>query len=304
MKRLPPLDALHVFAIVAREGSMSRAAEALFVTQSAVSRQIQQLETFLGQPLLLRQARGVALSAAGRQLLPAVESAFEGILRSVEGLAMRPQDLKIKLPPTFAIRWFLPKLAAFQLGHPGIEVRMSTASFSRIHFEREDFDAAIVAGNLGPGEGYSEALFDERLTPVCAPALAARLHQPADLTREALIHLSPDHADWRRWLQQAGLSHPALEAGPSFEVIDMAVNVASQGLGVALADPVLLADDLASGRLIAPFPAQLVSTDYHYWFVCPRGRQQEPALAALLAWLKTEITASLAALTPQAGVEH
>lgn len=299
MKRLPPLDALHVFAIVAREGNMSRAAQVLHVTQSAVSRQVRQLEDYLGEVLFVRQARGIALTAVGRQLLPAVEQAFAGLLHAVEGLCQRPADLKIKLPPTLAIRWFLPRLPAFQGLHPGIEVRMSTASFSRIHFEREDFDAAIVAGNLGPGEGYSEALFAETLVPVCAPALAERLRQPADLAGEALIHLSPDHADWRRWLRQVGMQHPALESGPSFEVIDMAVNVASQGMGVALADPVLIAHDLRSGRLIAPFPALRIQTDYHYWFVCPRGRQHEPALAALHAWLKAEIADSLAALTPQ-----
>lgn len=299
MKRLPPLDALHVFSVVARESSMSRAAEALCVTQSAVSRQIQQLEAFIGQPLLLRQARGVGLTTAGRQLLPAAEAAFAGIRQAVEGLSARPQDIKIKLPPTFAMRWFLPRLADFQAQHPGIEVRMSTASFSRIHFEREDFDAAIVAGNQGPGEGFGERLFSEQLTPVCAPAMAQRLRRPADLAREALIHLSHDHADWRRWLEAAGVSHPALDAGPSFEVIDMAVNVASQGLGVALADPLLLATDLSSGRLIAPFPALRTPTDYQYWFSCPRGRQQEPALQALLSWLHSEIARSLAANAPQ-----
>ncbi|QNM96080.1 LysR substrate-binding domain-containing protein [Chitinimonas koreensis] len=294
MKRLPPLDALHVFSVVARTRNMSRAAETLFVTQSAVSRQVRQLEEHLGTALFVRQARGIELTVAGQRLLPAVEQAFDGIRRAVDALAERPTDLKFKLPPTLALRWFLPRLPDFQARHPEIEVRMSTASFSQIHFEREDFDAAIVAGTQEPADCHTELLFNEELTPACAPALAARLRTPADLAGEALIHLSPDHADWRAWLALAGVSHPALASGPSFELSDMAANVAGQGLGVAIADPLLIADDLRHGRLVTPFPDLLIKTDYRYWFACPRARRHEPAIEALRGWLRAEIEASLA----------
>lgn len=293
---MPSFDALHTFAVVARARSMNRAAEQLFLTQSAISRQMRQLETHLGVVLLLRQARGVELTAAGRQFLPAVEAAFDGLKRAVERLDAQPADIKIKLPPTLALRWFLPRLPGFQQQHPGIEIRMSTAEFRRIHFEREDFDAAIVYCREAPPDALGEALCHEQLIPVCAPAVAAQLADPADLAALPLIHLSPDHADWRNWLKQVGASHPALESGSSFEAVDMALNVAGRGLGVAIADPLLITDDLGNGRLLTPFPHLPIASGYSYWLAAPRARHGETALEALNVWLREEIRASLAKL--------
>lgn len=275
---------------------MNRAADQLFLTQSAISRQMRQLEAQLGVVLFLRQARGVELTAAGRQFLPAVEAAFDGLKRAVERLDAQPTDIKIKLPPTLALRWFLPRLPGFQHLHPGIEIRMSTAEFSRIRFEREDFDAAIVYSREAPADALGVALCVEQLIPVCAPALAERLHEPADLAGLPLIHLSPDHADWRNWLDKAGIRHPALESGSSFEAVDMALNVAGRGLGVAIADPLLITDDLDNGRLVTPFPHMTVASGHGYWLAAPRSRHGETALEALDAWLREEIKLSLAKL--------
>lgn len=292
MQRLPPLDLLRTFVEVARSRSMSRAASALFITQSAVSRQIRQLEEQLGVPLFIRHARGIELSRAGQQLLPSVEQAFDVLQQAVAGLSTRPADLKIKLPPTLALRWFLPRLGDFQSQHPEVEVRMSTASFNHVNFEREDFDCAIVFGKRAPTDAFVQPLFEERLLPVCSPATAARLLTPADLAHEPLIHLSHDHGDWRAWLALAQVSHPNLAAGPSFEVIDMAVSVAEQGVGVALADPILVTNDLRTGRLIAPFPDMALANGDHYWFICPRSRRHEAPIEALQAWLLSQIAAS------------
>lgn len=296
MKRLPPMDALHTFVLVAREGSMSRAADALFLTQSAVSRQIQQLEAQIGCALFTRQARGIQLTRAGQTLLPVADQAFQAIRHAIDGLAATSSSLSVKLPPTLALRWFLPRLPHFQRQYPGVDVRLSTGSFSKVRFEAEGFDAAILYAVQAPGEVYAERLFLERLTPVCAPDIAARLRTPADLAREALIHLTPDHADWRAWCRLAGIVHPALDAGPSFEVIDMAVNVANQGLGVAIADPVLIADDLACGRLAVPFPALALESGFGNWFVCPKGMERDERVGALLAWLRVELAATVSGI--------
>jgi LysR family glycine cleavage system transcriptional activator len=301
-QRLPPLNALHVFATVARELNMTRAADRLNVTQSAVSRQVSQLEDYLGQPLFVRRARGLELNAAGRQLLPAVDSAFDGIARAVARLAPRPAELRLKLPPTLAMRWLLPRLADFQRRYPGIEIRMSTGDCDHVRLDAEDLDAAILYSRSAPEPYAALPLFAEQLVAVCAPAAAARLRQPADIARESLIHLSADHADWRAWLTLAGVSHPALESGPSFEVIDMAVNLAGRDQGVALADPVLIADDLASGRLLAPFPDIAIESGVRYWFVCARSRQAEAPLVALRDWLQentVETVQQLGRLAPR-----
>lgn len=295
-RRLPPLQALQVFCVVAREGNMSRAATSLFVTQSAVSRQIRQLEAHLGVALFERQARGLALTHAGQRLLPAVEAAFDGILHAVDTLLPRPADLKIKLPPTLALRWFLPRLADFQAAHPDVEVRMSTVSNSKVNFAREDFDAAIVYASAPPEDVHAAALFAECVTPVCSPYVAQRLHVPADLVKEALIHLSTDHSDWRGWLALAQIEHPALTVGPSFDVVDMAVNVAGQGLGIAIADPVLIADDLVCRRLVTPFPTLKLTTAVSYWYVWPKGRSTAPAILAMRDWLLLRLAQTFAEL--------
>ena len=302
------MDALQTFVVVAREGSMSRAADALFLTQSAVSRQIQQLEAQLGCTLFTRQARGIQLTRAGQTLLPVADQAFLSIRRAIEGLEATPSSLSVKMPPTLALRWFLPRLPHFQRQHPDIDVRMSTGSFSKVRFEAEGFDSAILYARQSPGDAYAERLFQERLTPVCSPDIAARLRTPGDLMHQALIHLTPDHADWRAWCQLAGIVHPAIDAGPSFEVIDMAVNVANQGLGVAIADPVLIADDLLCGRLVAPFPTLVLESGFGNWFVCPKGMEHDAQVGALLSWLRVELAATVsgiaASLPDTASVGH
>ncbi|QNM97805.1 LysR substrate-binding domain-containing protein [Chitinimonas koreensis] len=287
--RLPPLDLLRSFAAVAHEGSVSRAAERLYLTQGAVSRQIQQLEAALGLALFQRQARGVTPTEAGQELLAAVDLALDHLGTTIERLRGRGAGLQLKLLPTLALRWFLPRLPGFQKAHPDIEIRISTAEFQRVDFAREGFDAAIVYDRAEPEGIHALPLFAEHLTPACAPALAERLGTPADLAGFDLIHLTPDHAHWRQLLARAGIAHPRLAAGPSFESNDMAVNVASQGLGVALADPLLFADDIAARRLALPFPELQLETGYRYWFACPRARRDDAAINALQAWLLAQL---------------
>ncbi|MFC4160949.1 LysR substrate-binding domain-containing protein [Chitinimonas lacunae] len=293
MNRLPPLDALHCFVVVAREGNMSRAAERLFITQSAVSRQIRQLENHLGLALFVREPRGLSLTLEGRTLLPAAEAAFDGLARAVEALAGRPAELQLKLPPLFALRCFLPRLGEFQARHPDIEVRMNAVPFQRIHFEREDFDAAILYARTPPPEVYAEALASERLTVVCSPATAARLERPADLALQPLIRLGADLGPWTAWLTAAGINHPAVQTGPERAQLEGAIDAASQGLGVLLTDPLLIAGELASGRLLEPFPTLRLDSGFAYWFCCPRTRRDERPLAALRQWLRESMAMSM-----------
>lgn len=290
MNRLPPLDALHCFVVVAREGNMSRAAERLFITQSAVSRQIRQLENHLGLSLFVREPRGLSLTGEGRALLPAAEAAFDGLNRAVEALAARPVDLQVKLPPLFALRCFLPRLGEFQSRHPEIDVRMNAVAFQRVHFEREDFDAAILYARNPPPDVHAESLYAAHLTVVCAPALAARLGEAKALAQQPLIRQGADLADWNAWLAAAGVQHPAPAGGPERAGFDAALDAASQGLGVLLADPLLVAGELASGRLVEPFPALRLATGSAYWFCCPRARRDERPLSALRQWLRETVS--------------
>ena len=301
MTRLPPLYALQVFAAVAHEKNMSRAAHRLHLTQSAVSRQIAVLEEALGQKVCVRHARGIELTPVGRQLLPSVDNALAELAHAVERIGQRPRELRIKLPPTLAARWFMPRLSGFRRAYPDINLRVSCDDCLSVHFELEDVDAAVIFAREAPRQCDAIELFPERLTAVCGRDAAARIKRPRDLVNEHLIHLSADHSEWRRWLEIAGVSHPDINAGPIFEVIDMAVNLAEQDMGIAIGDARLLMDDLRCRRLVLPFPEWVIDTGYSYWFSCPKGRSKEPSMQALLEWLQTELGAGAeASLRPSA----
>src|SRR4051794_29436909 len=137
---LPPLYALQAFVAAARLGSFTRAANELHLTQSAISRQILLLEDFFGEPLFVRQARGLALTATGTQLLPAVNDAFQTLTRATQALRQTRGVLTLRLPPTFASRWFLPRLPALRAALPELEVRVATHWGDAPDFSQPDVD--------------------------------------------------------------------------------------------------------------------------------------------------------------------
>ncbi|RZI75102.1 MAG: LysR family transcriptional regulator, partial [Pseudomonas sp.] len=162
MKRLPPLPALHTFLITAKCCNFTRAAEALHLTQGAVSRQIAGLEAHLGYRLFNRQARGLSLTAQGRELLPRIEQVFSLIEAAVDQVDARPRALQIKAP-TCISRWLLPRLMQWQKERPDVPVQLTTTSAHTVDFRREDFDAAVVFGAKPVDSSHVQHLFDEQL---------------------------------------------------------------------------------------------------------------------------------------------
>ena len=203
-RRLPPLHALTVFAAAAASGSFSRAADLLFVTQGAVSRQIQQLEKHLGCALFIRHKRGLKLTAEGQLLLPVVDDALGRLAGACDGLRNIGQVLVLRMPPTFTSRWFLPLLPELRALLPDVDVRITTYEAWEPEFERSDVDAAVVQGRGAWVGVEAVALMSEVLTPMCSPQLAARITQAADLATMPLLHCDPLDA-WPRWLQAAGV---------------------------------------------------------------------------------------------------
>lgn len=285
MKRLPPLPALHTFLITARCCNFTRAAEALHITQGAVSRQISGLESHVGYRLFVRQARGLTLTTQGRELLPRIEQAFGLIEEALTGVDARPRALQIKAP-TCISRWLLPRLMQWQKERPDAAVQLTTTSAHAVDFQREDFDAAVVYG-AHPGESvYAQHLFDEQLTPVCSPSMMAGepLSRPDDLQRCMLLHPTLDERDWALWLKAAGAKPSAATQGQHFDTMDLAMTVASQGVGVAIGDWSLIGEDLNAGRLMTPFGLK-VKTGAAYFFVRPKSTAVPSPLADLLEWL-------------------
>jgi DNA-binding transcriptional LysR family regulator len=289
--RLPPLHALQAFAVAARAGSFSRAATQLFVTQSAISRQVQLLEEHLGCALFVRRARGLDLTPEGEALLPQVEETLGGLVRACDSLRHAGQVLTLGVPPTLATRWLLPRLPRLSARLPGVEVRLATVSLAEPTLARADIDASIVYGN-GSWPGMEEvALFDEIVSPVCSPALLGQLASPADLARFTLLHVDLDRRDWTRWLKAAEVREVDPLRGPVFDTIDLAFSAATRGQGVAIGDLKLACESLADGILAQPFMLE-VKTGYRYTLIYQPQRSQQAKIRALREWLQEEFGAN------------
>ncbi|CRM55771.1 LysR substrate-binding domain-containing protein [Pseudomonas sp. 52 E 6] len=286
MKRLPPLPALHTFWVTAQCCNFTRAAEQLHITQGAVSRQIAGLESHLGYALFQRQARGLSLTEEGREWSLRAQQVFGLIGEAVEQIGSRRQTLQLKAS-TCVMRWLLPRLMQWQKERPDVPVELTTTVAYTVDFRREQFDAAVIYAPIAEQSAEARHLFDEQLTPVCAPALLDVLHTPADLQQQVLLHPTRDERDWALWLSAANTQLSNLSQGHHFETLDLAMTVASQGSGVAIGDSALIGEDVKAGRLVMPFELQ-VPTGMGYYLVYPPGTAPSAGLEALMNWLVSQ----------------
>jgi LysR family transcriptional regulator, glycine cleavage system transcriptional activator len=294
-RRLPPLNALRAFEAAARCGNFTRAAHELCVTQGAVSRHIATLEAWLEVQLFERGRHGIRLTPAGQSYHASMRVAFDQIELGTRQLQQSPDEwlLRIKLPPTFAIRWLIPRLARFHAKHPRIDVQITT-SHKPTDFERDDVDVSIHSEPSPPeGPGY-RLLFRETLLPVCAPALLQRdppLAQPADLAQHALLSSLNRPQDWPAWLEAAGLSGLDIHRGLKFENAAMAYQAAAEGLGVMMGLLAFVRDDLASGRLVAPLALRL-PTEGGYFMAWRADRPVPQRVRDFEHWMAEEVAAA------------
>ncbi|SLM27632.1 Glycine cleavage system transcriptional activator [Desulfamplus magnetovallimortis] len=296
-RNLPSLNALRAFEASARHLSFTRAAEELCVTQGAVSRQVKQLEETLGVTLFHRLHRQLILTDQGQMLTNPLIDAFDLIAASLDRLKNQPTDLKIKVHPTFAIRWLIPRLHRFQNKYPEIQVRLTTSSIN-VDFTRENFDVGIIYTGLIYNEekrkvlGY-EKIVDEYLTPVCSPELikekgGKKLKSPDDLVNYLLLHNNHEQREWRAWAKAVGVTDLLSERGQIFEVDDAALQAAASGLGIALGNLVLIKEDLESGRLVMPFKDLVVKTG-EYYVTWPDINSKSKVVEAFRGWMLSEV---------------
>ncbi len=293
--RLPPLNALRAFEAAARHQSFVRAAEELHVSQGAISRHVRLLEEQLGVALFRRRAQGIELTGPGRTLLPELTASLARIARAVRQVALSDRELRVATVPTFASRWLVRRLGRYQALHPASRVTLGLL-WDFEEFFRGGFDVGIIdveADRTRPERLESVLLRREAITPVCAPGVmrgASPLREPADLLHHVLLHPTPDRQDWRKWLRAAGLPEERAQEGQVFETLEMAISAALGGLGVAMADRDLVQDELATGRLVAPFELT-VREETGYVLFAERGRLEEPRIAAFRDWLLAELAA-------------
>ncbi len=309
MRRLPPLNSLRAFEAAARFESFNRAGEALHVTPSAVSHQIKGLEQFLGVELFQRSPRSVALTRAGLTYLPPIRDALEQIGVATEQILQHESRsiLTVSTTPAFAVGWLLPRLAEFQLEHPSLEVRLDT-SIQFADFETSDVDLCIryTAQQAFPDLKAWRVLREE-LIPVCSPGFARRhdLRSPEDLRRVPLLHTYPHMGQWRSWLAAAGVEGIDAEAGQKFANDAIAVEAAASGLGVAVADRLLLRRQLEEGRVVAPFDVSS-GGDHAYHLLYPPEYERDPRITAFRDWVLAmvgEAQADSAAPVPERAQE-
>jgi len=307
-----PLNALRAFEAAARHLSFTRAAGELHVTHAAISQQVRALEERLGLRLFDRDGRGVELTDAGRALAPVVSESFARIAGTLATLQtdIDERTVTVSVTPAFASKWLVPRLARFRARHPeiGLRVAPSLAYVDFGDFGREPCDLAVRCGGGEWPALHVEHLLDIDLVPVASPAVVAgppRLAEPGDLAAHTLIHADiggarPLGEEWRTWLDAAGVGGLDLSGGLSFKDPALALEAAADGLGVAIAYPQLAAEDLRSGRLVAPF-SRAVRHWYAYYVVCRPERAERPKVRAFRRWLREEAGAAVALDQDQPG---
>lgn len=292
MRRLPPLKSLPDFAAAGRHLSFTKAAEELGVTHGAVSRQIKALEDYLGAPLFRRLTRRIELTEQGRAYLPAIERLLDELTRETDRVREQGSGrrLTVSTGVSFAMKWLAPRLPRFQAAHPGIEFHLDVSDVVP-DLERGFADAAVFHG-LGRFPGLlAERVFDEVLLPVCAPALLRRgapLRQPADLLRHVLLHEDRMLPDWPQWLAAQGVTGVDAGRGPRFSHGSLLLEAAARGEGIALGRSLLMADDLASGRLVKPLGELALPAKRGFDLLYPAGALARPVVAAFRDWLLGE----------------
>jgi LysR family glycine cleavage system transcriptional activator len=286
-RRLPPLNALRAFEATARHRSVKNAAAELHVTPGAVSQMLKALEQQLGIALFRRINRGIALTDAGRDYLPAIRNAFAQIAEATGRIAASAETgvLTVSAPPFFASAWLVPRLKDFQDAHPEIDLQV-TASKALVDFARDRVHVAIRHG-LGRYPGLrSERVFAVELVPVAAPALAARLGVPATpaaLTGWPRVH-DAERQDWPLWFRAQGIEETGSLRGPAFDEAGLLLQAVLAGQGAGLLPKAMVAGDLADGRLVKL--AEIAWPEaYAYYLVYPEANAQRPKVAAFRDWI-------------------
>lgn len=286
--RLPSLNALRAFEAAARHQSFARAAAELHVTEGAVSRHVKVLEEELGLPLFIRRPRQVELTEHGRKLLPTLTRAFKSIAQGFADVAAEAPKLKLLSQPSFSIRWLIPRLDHFRHSHPAITVNVTTGLYEWPEAIGGGYDLVFGCGPDCP-EGF-EAMFvaPATMTPVCSPRLlkGRSIGAPSDLAGFNLLHTTPDRRDWKIWLEEFSVGDVDAMSGETFPVLDMAIQAAVMGQGVAMGELTLLGHEMASGELVCPLPDMALrraSEDYYVYG--PAAGWNKPRVQAFRKWL-------------------
>lgn len=294
--RLPPLNSLRAFESAARLLSFQKAAKELFVTPSALSYQIRQLEEHIETPLFVRHNRLVSLTEAGEKLYPGVHEGFERFQQAVQSLKRGAQNnvLVVSSGPAFAAKWLAPRIYRFVDEHPEIELRIA-ASLKLVDFNVDEVDVAVRFGGGNYPGLHVEPLFKEAVLPLISPQLLEKIG--GELGPEQFCNLTLLHDDstsfmlattgWSTWLEEAGVQGVDVSKGPRFNHADHGLDAAIDGAGVTLGRLSLAMRDIRSGRLVAPVE-HYIRPNAGFYFVAPHATLDVSKIAIFRKWLMRE----------------
>lgn len=293
---LPPLNMLRSFEAVARHRSVTRAANELSVTQSAVSHQIKSLERWLGQDLLQREGRNVGLTPAGESFYPRIAQALDQVEMASMSIRQKPNRdaFRLSVLPTFATQWLIPLLGKFCDLHPKVELQLITSG-SSFDFAPSAYDLSIrcysdaevqlLRADSRWAEVEMHAFLDEQKTVVCSPALKAELRKLESLSSFTLLESRSIPLAWTHWLEHSELPTRLWPTKRlKFDHVHLAVNAAQLGMGLALASPSFVRESLAKQELFIPFPHLSIEPKKNYW-IRPLGSQNHLGVKVFCEWL-------------------
>lgn len=295
-RRIPPLKGLRAFDAVARHLSYTRAAEELFLTTTAISHRVRNLEQWLGVPLFERRSNSIFLTREGERYFPKIRQAFQLIASAQEDLeeASGAETLKITTTMSFASNWLIPRLADFKEQAGNIDICLEATDALK-GLENGEVDVAIRYGLSGTEDGDSfvrQLIFEDSAIPVCVPAIASMLKKIEDILDLACVEYRWNrHSDrdpsWSRWFRVAGLPHVAVTRLEIFNEEHMAIQHALSGRGVALVGRVAASEFLSDRRLVQPFSFELKNKPYY--LVYPKGHKKSAAIETFTQWLMERV---------------
>lgn len=291
-RKLPSLNALRCFEAAARQGSIRRAADELHLTHGAVSHQVKLLEDSLGIQLFDRVGRRLKLTAAGTKLGDALTQGLDSMahtlreLSDYRGIASSDRRLRIAVTPSFGANWLVPRIFQFIERHPGYEFSLAAINLDPRN-QWEDIDVAIQYGGTEWGAGrWWCTLQQVSLRPVCSPLLfngKRPLRSLQDISEHRLLH-EDDGSEWARWLRVS--SAPQGRENVYFNNVNLALDSARHGHGLALVSSILSENDEKSGRLIVPFDASnFISATKAYVCICEEANRRMPIVASFIEWV-------------------
>lgn len=293
LRRLnPPLHLLRAFIEVGRFGNVSRAAQALHLTQSAVSKQLQELERWIGVDLFERSHKRLVMTPAGQSYEKAVRAILGQLeAATLEAIASKTEGgtLHISVFPTFGAKWLIPRLPDFQRRHPEVTLRFVPHVYA-YDFHRSDLDCSIAFSNGSQPDAQCHYV-DGREVVLIAPGThgtEARIRSVKDIARHTLLHHIAVPDAWLRWQETHAVKGFDALVGPQFDQFETMIRAVAAGLGIALVPRCLVNDEIEAGLVTAPLagtPYSSYDSEWGYWFCHPESRSRVKPLVTFRSWL-------------------